>query len=393
MKNKKYYYELDILRGLACLIVFFSHLPIYKLIGATNLLYPMGCSGVYVFFVISGFIISKSFENQLEKSDCRTFEEWGKTIAKNRNLIYLFWQRRFARLFPALFFLFCCLGIVMVHYGITQGNLSESIARYFRLIGNFLLLDNSMNKPYDAIDQFMYWKVGVIWSLDCEILFYLIFPFFIVFKKLMRYLPIALLAFFILKSIMYSFVEFKYMYYSLFANLDFFILGILISHYSEKINVNKSFLTLMVIVSLYTLIIAPHDEKLYRFYLNGLITSGILVYAASKNRNLLNIRFLSLGKILHFVGVRSYFIYLTHVLTKYILATSLAAYFGSAFLTHSTYLNEYIKSVEINDQLLNFVILIVVILLSDLFYRFVEKPFVRRWKTKLMEQALEAPSS
>lgn len=380
MNNKHYYYELDILRGLACLLVFCSHLPIYKLMGASDFLYTVGCAGVYVFFVISGFIIYKTFGYQIEKKDCHSFDDWTQAIKQNLTYIYSFWHRRFLRLFPALFFLFFCLGIVTVHYGITHSSLGESLSRYFRLIGNFLLLDNSMNKPYDTIDKFLYWKVGVIWSLDCEIFFYLIFPLVIVIKKFIRYLPITLISIFIIKSILYSFVEFKYMYYSLLANLDFFILGILIAHYHDKISVNKKVLLLLTIVSAYTLIIAPHKVTLYRFYLNGLISSAVLVYVASIGKNLLNIKFLKIGSFLHFVGIRSYFIYLTHVLTKYMLSISIGPYLHT-YLSH--HFNIYVKLTErpeLHDQISNFAVLLVVLLLSDLFYRFVEKPFVKKRK-------------
>lgn len=364
--EKNYYYEIDILRGIACLVVFFSHFPIPFMNG------PIwdiaGCNGVYVFFVISGFIISKSFGDQLEKIDSFSPHEWLLVIKKNIHYIFLFWHRRFIRLFPALFFLFCCLAIIAFHYGIQNSNLFEVTIEFFRLISNFLLLDNSMNNEYNDINRFMYWKVGVIWSLDCEIFFYLLFPLLVVYRKFNFILIFALIIIFIIKSTMYYFIEFKYLYYSLLANLDFFILGILIARFHNKITVNKKFLILFTWVSLYTLIFTSPAFIIYRFYLSGLMVSGILVYTASTKQKILC--FPILGKILHFIGVRSYFIYLMHVITKYMLELFLKKIF-------SNYLNFYNNHVYLN-YLNSILILLFMLIISDLFYRYIEKPYIKR---------------
>lgn len=371
--EKNYYYEIDILRGIACLTVFFSHFPIPFMSG------PIwdiaGCNGVYVFFVISGFIISKSFGDQLEKIDNFSVQEWFLIIKKNMHHIYLFWHRRFIRLFPALFCLFCCLAVITLHYGIQNSNLFESIVEFFRLIANFLLLDNSMNNEYNDINRFMYWKVGVIWSLDCEILFYLLFPFVVAYRRINSILMPLLIIIFIIKSILYSFIEFKYLYYSLLANLDFFILGILIAQFHDKIVINKKVLILFTWVSLYTLIVTSPAFIIYRFYLSGLMISGILVYTASTKQKILC--FPILGKILHFIGVRSYFIYLMHVITKYIIEVFIIKNFDK----HLTWYNQYVYSKYLNSILL----LVFIVIMSDIFYRYIEQPYIKRNKNNYIK--------
>jgi peptidoglycan/LPS O-acetylase OafA/YrhL len=59
--SKNYYYEVDILRGIACLLVVFAHLPFWRIFPCKELDCFAGNNGVYLFFVISGFIISKTF--------------------------------------------------------------------------------------------------------------------------------------------------------------------------------------------------------------------------------------------------------------------------------------------------------------------------------------------
>jgi peptidoglycan/LPS O-acetylase OafA/YrhL len=380
--NKNYYYELDILRGLACIMVFFSHCPIYSLMGSESLFFCDGSNGVYIFFIISGFIISKSFGHQVEKIDNFTANDWLDGVQSNLNLIYSFWYRRFVRLFPTLFLLFIVLIIITIDYGIKNGQLIECLIKLFRLIANFFLLDNSMNDDLShAIDQFMYFKVGVMWSLDCEILFYIIFPLFVIFRKLFKVLPLIFIIIFMIKSILYSFVDFKYLYYGLLSNFDFFILGILIGHHHHhKIYINKNIITFFTVICLCTIIISALDAETYRAYLNGLISSVWLVYIASLQKNILN--FPILGRFFHFVGIRSYFIYLMHVILKYILQNPFD------YLLYNL-LPQYIKifkvlateaKSEMLDHISNIILFFVVIIIADLFYKFVEQPFIQKYK-------------
>jgi peptidoglycan/LPS O-acetylase OafA/YrhL len=366
--EKNYYYEIDILRGIACLTVFFSHFPLPFMCGATWDV--AGCNGVYVFFVISGFIISKSFGAQLEKIDSFSIQEWSLIVKKNMHHISLFWYRRFIRLFPAFFCLMCCLFLITLHYGIKNSNLFDSMVEFFRLVANFLLLDNCMNNEYSDITRLLYWKAGVIWSLDCEILFYLLFPFIVIYKRINATLTFLLIMIFIIKSILYYFIEFKYLYYSLLANLDFFILGILVANFHDRISFNKNVLVLLTWVSLYTLIFTSASFEIYRFYLSGFIISGILVYAASTKQKILC--FPVLGTVLHFIGIRSYFIYLMHVITQYILEISIV----KSFNEHFTWYNQCIYSKYLSSLLL----LVFMVIISDIFYRYIEQPYIKKRK-------------
>ncbi|WP_341787405.1 hypothetical protein [Rickettsia endosymbiont of Cantharis rufa] len=67
--HNKYYSNLDVLRGLACLLVYFnpSHLAIHKIFGFESSLLIDGANEVYLFLVISGFITTESFDKQYKK--------------------------------------------------------------------------------------------------------------------------------------------------------------------------------------------------------------------------------------------------------------------------------------------------------------------------------------
>lgn len=369
-ERKRAYYEIDVLRGLACLVVYFSH--IYLPIMNTPYWDIAGRNGVYVFFVISGFIISKSFRHRVKKIDSFNLDEWFAAFKENQQEIYLFWLRRFRRLFPGLLCLFCCLAIITLDYGLTHDVLFGGILEFFRVISNFFLLDNCMNNEYNEISRLMYWKVGIIWSLDCEIVFYMVFPLLILFSKSDKLFLCLLLFTFICKSLLYPIVEYKYLYYSLLANFDFFVAGALIAQYHERVKIRRNVLTFLVLASFYSLVFTSPAYMDYRFYLTGLISSIILVYASATNQGILRVPLL--GTFLHFVGVRSYFIYLMHVITYYMFEISIGKYVSIYYPELNTYwATEYVVKLGF---------LCFITLLADLFYRHVELPYTNKYKMR-----------
>lgn len=160
--EKQYHPELDGLRGLSILLVFVSHygLPIMP-----------GAFGVTIFFFVSGFLITRLLQTELE------VEATGK-IAYAK-----FYMRRFLRLAPALlvfivFFatLWLCLFDVFM-----PSSISAAIFYYFNYHEIFA---EEVFRPY-----------GVLWSLAIEEHFYLIFPVvFVLLKGCSRQLVKALIS-------------------------------------------------------------------------------------------------------------------------------------------------------------------------------------------------------
>ncbi|MDD2320906.1 MAG: acyltransferase family protein [Geobacteraceae bacterium] len=168
---------IDGLRALAVLVVMFYHADIPYVQG--------GYLGVEVFFVISGFLITKLLLNEA-------------SVSGGKINLALFWKRRAARLLPALLLLLC----------------------FVTLVGAFVLKDKASQYRYDIIASLLYYEnwcqiysnvsyfsdqglplLRHIWSLAVEEQFYFIWPLLVALllrasKGKSNYLAMATLAFF-----------------------------------------------------------------------------------------------------------------------------------------------------------------------------------------------------
>ena len=137
---------LDVLRGLAALCVVFDHLGFYLLQHVKADVYQwfdLGDYGVFVFFLISGYIVPASLER---KGSMRTF-----------------WVSRIFRLYP-LYLLAIALAVVLytMHVGTLRGEDADPATSVF---SQLLMMSNVLagtNLP------------SVVWSLSYEMVFYLL---------------------------------------------------------------------------------------------------------------------------------------------------------------------------------------------------------------------------
>jgi peptidoglycan/LPS O-acetylase OafA/YrhL len=160
---------IDLLRGISILLVVMNHIglriPLYRtglrqwLPG--NLLRALiynGLSAVYMFFVISGFLITTNM-----------IRRWGTPVAVSLRAIY---ARRFARIVPLLVLLVAVLSLMhllqVTDYVIhRQGqSLGGAIASAFGLYLNW----------YEARTGYLPGNWDVLWSLSIEEVFYIGFP-------------------------------------------------------------------------------------------------------------------------------------------------------------------------------------------------------------------------
>jgi peptidoglycan/LPS O-acetylase OafA/YrhL len=137
---------LDVLRGLAALAVVFDHISYYVLQHVRHIIYQWfdpGNYGVFVFFIISGYIVPASLER---KGSVRTF-----------------WVSRLFRLYPLyLLAVGIAVGLYFAHFGSIRGENSDPATS---VLSQLLMMSNVLggkNLP------------NVVWSLSYEMVFYLL---------------------------------------------------------------------------------------------------------------------------------------------------------------------------------------------------------------------------
>ncbi|MEO6149558.1 MAG: acyltransferase family protein [Mucilaginibacter sp.] len=183
---KQFRFDINALRAIAITGVLFFH---YKISG-----FGGGFSGVDVFFVISGYLMTKIISTGLDKN---TFTFLG------------FYEKRLKRIVPALLFLILVLTVACFffyfpkHYKLNEKNAAASLV----FVSNFLYWKTT-NYFFNASDDNILLHT---WSLSVEWQFYMIYPLILivfnkVFKKGLTYITglgiITLLIFF--GSILYT---------------------------------------------------------------------------------------------------------------------------------------------------------------------------------------------
>ena len=160
--NTRYFPHIDGLRAFSVIAVVLFH---YKVPGFSG-----GYSGVDIFFVISGFLITGIIHNKLDKNSFSFID---------------FYKKRFYRIYPALLFvsIITFIAAAILFSPKHLENLSQSMLGalsfvsniiYWKSIGYFQILDN-----YDPFVP--------TWSLSIELQYYLLFPpFYILLTKIFK---------------------------------------------------------------------------------------------------------------------------------------------------------------------------------------------------------------
>ena len=161
--------SLDGIRGIAILMVLLGHsvgsLPAFI---QTSFIYQVisnGHTGVLIFFVISGYLITKLLISERERN--------GDISIKN------FYLRRFFRIFPILYIYVGT--VVILKNTVAPALFSDYKSVLFALLyfWNYkhLIVGTSYHESNPG-----YWYFGHLWSLSMEEQFYLLFP--LAFKKI-----------------------------------------------------------------------------------------------------------------------------------------------------------------------------------------------------------------
>ncbi|MGE8720216.1 acyltransferase family protein [Leptospira terpstrae] len=352
--------ELDGLRAIAIIAVILNHVK--------HGLCPSGYLGVDMFFVLSGFVITKSL---LEKDKMGIFD-----FLKN------FWARRAKRLFPALFLTTSVTILITLLFSSNESHhttmsIETGLSSLIGL-GNIYLA--SMATDYFSttaeLNAFTH-----TWSLGVEEQFYLLFPFlFWAFmnraqnKKLfisILFLFTGLSLLFFLKNFEKNPIKSFYFVQSRFWELSLGSLVFLFSNQVErnngslkKIFSNVSLILLPILLSIILIFLFdskyPSIKEKYYNLLIVLLTAFFLLFSESKSSVIKLLQW----KPIAFIGLLSYSLYLWH----WPVVTFFRWTFG------------------IKSELIP-LILLLCFFLSILSYKFVESPLRNsEWKWKFINQ-------
>ncbi len=273
-KDNKYFSTIDILRGVACMMVVFFHFSTHNsyngdYLSETNLLRVVGSYGylgVYAFFVISGFIIPYSLAQNNYK-------------IKNS---FIFLKKRMWRLWPAYF---VSLLLVMLHTKLHSSMWGiEFRIEWLKFFLHLIYLPSIFGYEWYNI---LYWTLGI--EFQFYILMALAYPFFVHKHKIVRVVTLLLFA------LIYLFFQDGRYVTSQSALFVFGILAFML--YTSRL----SLLEFLILMSLNVIFVQfQHANGPILIAIVGVVTSLVIVYV--------NLDFW-IGKEL---GKISYSLYLTH---------------------------------------------------------------------------------
>ena len=296
--NHKKIISIEILRGLAATLVVFVHVMAETQVRSVNSklvdfyeLKEFGLVGVDIFFVISGFIMVLIHGNDFLKPKA--------------SLIFL--KKRFLRIAPLYwFFTFIASFLLIVLPEFSSRGLTFDITHFFMSLG-FIPWNNSVGTMFPVL--------GVGWTLNYEMYFYLLFAFCLMFKK--KNFLFILTIFFILGFIVSKISDSNIPFLKMIGNpiLFEFLGGVFLGWLYKKNIVIKNYFSLLII-SLFLLLsnVFFHFDGSYKFIYFGL-PCLLLLYSLVSLEKLSNIFKTISSKLLKpllVIGSSSYSIYLSH---------------------------------------------------------------------------------
>lgn len=354
--------DIEVLRAIAVLGVLFHHLsgnlfgdPVPLLDAIHTWAQPWW--GVDLFFAISGFVIARSLIPALR--DCSNRQEyWEQT----RN----FWLRRVFRLLPsawlwlALVLLMCVFFNRSGAFGTVQANLQATLAGVLQY-ANFRFAETFMRSEYGS--SFVYW------SLALEEQFYLLFPLLILLCR--KHLVWVLLA---LVAVQLLLVRTPLL---MVVRTDALALGVLLAMWSAQPGYRRwqpTFLrrpwagvSVLVVVGLLMSYLGTDRFSTTHYRIGAIaMLSAVLVWIASYNADYL----LPAGRwqrLMAWVGSRSYGIYLIHIPVYFLVREVIFRLQGAG-----------LPSPAGHPAITILFAFGLIVLLSELNYRFIEMPMRNR---------------
>lgn len=344
----KYYKQLDSLRGIAVLMVIYSH-------WLDN--WRVGQIGVNIFFTLSGFLITKILlQNRLD-SELISYPKID--VIKN------FYLKRVLRIFP-IYYLTLLLFIPLSSYFETPIRLN--LMYYFTFTSNIIYF---LCQCFDG-------SLTHFWSLAVEEQFYLVWPWVIIFLPKRFILTAIFTIIFVGIFSQIIFLDNQFSRFMTFQSFDAFGIGALVSWMSFDNNKMKEFSTQMLILgSIYLnfCFILNHTQFNYLYFMpdrtiSALFTAAFISYILLRDET--GIKFIDTvlnNRWLVFCGKISYGLYLYHnFVPEYFYRRIINIYVNPHL---PSFFLEYVQTLKLIENI------IVVTVLALFSYYFIERPILK----------------
>ena len=348
-----YIKQLDSLRAIAVILVIIGHwIPKYNVVHRIL----NGAIGVDIFFVLSGFLISKILFDNRNKAELLNIPK--STVIKN------FYVRRTLRIFPIYYL---TIFILYIFSDRTGTDIKSSFIYFVTYTSNFYFFNL---QHWDGM-------LSHLWSLAVEEQFYLIWPWIILFVNKKYLLPV--ISTFVVIGILSQFVlSDVYMNDLLtFTCFDAFGLGALLSwittYANQKLKKFYVIISIVAAISVFFYIIGA-IQNMWTFIplrtIVSFITIWVITYIIIKREtNSLRFKFILNNRMLIFLGKISYGLYLYHLIIPYVLNSKMLSIYNNPLLPDIFY-KRYWQHLFLLENI------IVLIIVSWLSYIFIEKPFL-----------------
>ena len=359
--KENYIHQIQILRALSVLLIFFFH---------SNLeLFSKGYLGVDIFFIISGYVITKILEDKIFYNSKYKFRE--------------FYIQRILRIAPVYFFIINIFILTFLIIGpLTDIDyIINKIQFIFTFTSNFYYL-NYQKEYFDNIFQD---PLNHTWSLAVEMQFYLAFPFLYYFlkKNLSKELLVKVLILIITSSILLNYYYIKntnLTYYSPIFRAWEFLLGSLIYLLHNKENFYKKNIikelqqkNYFFLVIIFIIIFFFNNNSRFLDLILTTISTSLFLLFVKKNSSA---DLFSNNKLLIYLGDISYSFYLWHLPVLYFFNIYYAEKYKLIYALISTILLSHLSYTFVEKKFKNFKInikyLLVATLLTILFLTIVK---------------------
>ncbi len=288
---------LDVVRGMAITLVVLYHLP--------NQPVRAGFIGVDLFMVVSGFLVTKSL----------------MTTSLGWHDVCEFWRRRARRVIaPALVLVLAVLLLRAFSWRLSPRDEFWDGAAAAGFVANWRFVSSGTDyfRSVSGFSPFQH-----LWSLSVEGQFYLVWPLITFFaKKKLRAIALFLvLVSFALMAMFYHSGNLSRAYFGTDSRFGALLIGALLAIAAGQIKSFRlafrrwSFESLVFLFLMLALLVSGTRPFMYKggFLVVALLAGGIVYCAAesSPDRNLI-FGSKSLFSVFHFIGIRSFSLYLVH---------------------------------------------------------------------------------